>query len=176
MAPFSTFASTSVGSGILYRPDMTVSMCGRICALGRFRYFALQATAFCSCDSTYGSHGSAAEADCYQDCAGNASEKCGGPYRNSIYENVYQPVGSKFTKAASSSNSIVKNAGQSILTHWNDTSPSANSQIKCAATCQRNPTCLGYTFGQSSRICWLTTFALAPPIVAGESAWIWMRN
>ncbi len=48
------------------------------------RYFLLQRDA-CFCGDSYGKYGKASESDCSIPCAANATQICGGEWRNSVY-------------------------------------------------------------------------------------------
>ena len=51
-----------------------------------FKYAGVQNSNMCWCGMTYGYYGSAPEDECNKNCKGNSEQKCGGNYRNSVYE------------------------------------------------------------------------------------------
>jgi hypothetical protein len=69
------------GAG-LYMPQMTLESCTAFCADKGFIYAGMQYSAECYCGNTYAAF---PITGCDSPCAGNAAQKCGGPYRSSLY-------------------------------------------------------------------------------------------
>ena len=51
-----------------------------------FKYAGLQAASYCLCGNRFGTYGKRKESDCKFDCSGDSSQKCGGSWRNSVYQ------------------------------------------------------------------------------------------
>ena len=51
-----------------------------------YKYAGLQASTWCTCGNLYGKHGRAANSECNMGCSAAPGVKCGGIWRNSIYE------------------------------------------------------------------------------------------
>uniref|UniRef100_A0A1I8IHA2 WSC domain-containing protein n=1 Tax=Macrostomum lignano TaxID=282301 RepID=A0A1I8IHA2_9PLAT len=153
---------------------VTIESCSSLCALGRFRYFGLQAQGFCFCGNSYGLHGAASsDSECNKNCYGNSSQICGGFDRNSIYENIYAPETGLFKRVASTKSMLTTAAGQpENSTYW---SQEATVAFECLAACHRSPDCLACAFVQSSRMCHLMRFAAVPGEVASEAQWVWVK-
>jgi len=68
--------------------DMNMDLCGAYCGgfQPQFKYFSLQFGDYCFCGNSYGIYGKAPATDCNMPCAGNASETCGGIWRNSVFQ------------------------------------------------------------------------------------------
>ncbi len=66
--------------------NMSVEQCAGWCNLRGYQYFGLQYGQQCYCGTAYGRQGGADLNDCSKPCAGNQAEKCGGGWRNSVYE------------------------------------------------------------------------------------------
>ena len=49
-----------------------------------FHYFSIQNGYYCSCGDSYGQYGKSS--GCNVNCVGNAQQKCGGPWANSLYQ------------------------------------------------------------------------------------------
>jgi len=64
--------------------DMTAEMCNAYCSQLEFKYFGLQNSSQCFCGNSYGKFG--LSNNCQMSCSGNAQQKCGGNYVNSVYE------------------------------------------------------------------------------------------
>uniref|UniRef100_A0A1I8GZK9 WSC domain-containing protein n=1 Tax=Macrostomum lignano TaxID=282301 RepID=A0A1I8GZK9_9PLAT len=145
---------------------VTIESCSSLCALGRFRYFGLQAQGFCFCDNSYGLHGAAlSDSECNTNCHGNSSQICGGFDRNSIYENFYAPETGLFKRVASTKSMLTTAPGQpENSTYWSQ-----------EATVAFDPNCLACAFVQSSRMCRLMSFAAVPSEVASEAQWAWVK-
>ncbi|XP_078585898.1 beta-1,3-glucan-binding protein-like [Branchiostoma floridae x Branchiostoma japonicum] len=62
------------------------STCSQHCASLGYRYIGLQYAIECSCGHSYGKHGAAPESDCYYGCSGGSGGKCGGDYRNTVWD------------------------------------------------------------------------------------------
>lgn len=73
-----------LSESVFLEQEITVGQCEQLCA--RFKYFGLQYGSECWCDNKYGKYGPATEAECDTPCTGDESQKCGGNYRNSIYQ------------------------------------------------------------------------------------------
>ena len=77
----------------------TVESCAEFCA--DFQYFGLEWGHRCSCGNTYGSYGELDAGECDQDCAGYDTSdtdmptnmKCGGSFKNSIYQEKTDGMG-----------------------------------------------------------------------------------
>jgi len=64
---------------------LTPDMCRKNCSSLGYSYAGLQYGDECWCGNKYGSHGVGNAADCNKPCLGDATFKCGGSNRNSIY-------------------------------------------------------------------------------------------
>jgi hypothetical protein len=69
----------------------TVERCAEYC--GDYQYFGLEWGHVCSCGNTYGSYGELDASECDRDCSGYDDDeqqpnKCGGSFKNSIYEEM----------------------------------------------------------------------------------------
>ena len=62
---------------------LTPSQCIRTCREQNFPYAAIQYRTECRCDRKYGKYGQVSDDQCNYFCP--TSEKCGGDYRNSVY-------------------------------------------------------------------------------------------
>ncbi|XP_066271103.1 uncharacterized protein [Branchiostoma lanceolatum] len=62
------------------------STCSQHCASLGYRYIGLQYAIECACGHSYGKHGRAPESDCYYGCSGGSGGKCGGDYRNTVWD------------------------------------------------------------------------------------------
>ena len=51
-----------------------------------FKYAGLQAASYCLCGNRFGTYGKRKESDCKFGCSGDSSQKCGGSWRNSVYQ------------------------------------------------------------------------------------------
>uniref|UniRef100_A0A1I8GYH3 WSC domain-containing protein n=1 Tax=Macrostomum lignano TaxID=282301 RepID=A0A1I8GYH3_9PLAT len=152
---------------------VTIESCSSLCALGRFRYFGLQAQGFCFCGNSYGAYGAAANSDCQELCVGNSSQICGGPNRNSIYKNFYAPETGLFKRVASTKSMLTTAPGQPENSTYR--SQEATVAFECLAACRHSPDCLACAFVQSSRMCRLMRFAAVPSEVASEAQWVWVK-
>ncbi len=65
-------------------PAMTTEMCADACRERGYAYAGTQYGSYCFCGAAYGRTGPSS--DCTMTCAGDASQICGGPYANSVYE------------------------------------------------------------------------------------------
>jgi glucan endo-1,3-alpha-glucosidase len=65
---------------------MSLEVCAENCRAKSFAYFAVQGGRDCLCGNKYGRYGQAPEAECKDNCWGNGTQKCGGPWRNSVYK------------------------------------------------------------------------------------------
>uniref|UniRef100_A0A1I8IAD4 WSC domain-containing protein n=1 Tax=Macrostomum lignano TaxID=282301 RepID=A0A1I8IAD4_9PLAT len=158
--------------GIVSRHDMTVDLCSEICIYGGFQYAAVQNSNECMCDSSYGSWGSAPEAECSNPCSGNHGQVCGSSLRASIYKSTFS--GSKvhrFRKFAAS-------AAQSWSPLPNSPAPSAGTSRRRAGSIAPPPapglpasSCSSYRFNSSSGLCRLSNFATAFDKETGD-VWI----
>ncbi|PAA62140.1 hypothetical protein BOX15_Mlig025595g1 [Macrostomum lignano] len=84
IGPFGVGSSTASNSTAMSR-----EYCADVCSLGGFAYFGVQAGVQCFCGNSYGSHGAVAESNCGSTCSGNAAQKCGGSWRNSVFALTY---------------------------------------------------------------------------------------
>uniref|UniRef100_A0A1I8H460 WSC domain-containing protein n=1 Tax=Macrostomum lignano TaxID=282301 RepID=A0A1I8H460_9PLAT len=136
---------------------VTIESCSSLCALGRFRYFGLQAQGFCFCGNSYGLHGAASsDSECNKTALETAARKTG-----------------LFKRVASTKSMLTTAPGQpENSTYW---SQEATGVFECAAACHRSPDCLACAFVQSSRMCRLMRFAAVPSEVASEAQWVWMK-
>jgi len=68
--------------------DMSREICNAGCSLAGFKYFGVQnGGSGCFCGDSFGSMGEdTSEGACDMPCRGNASETCGGPNRNLVFE------------------------------------------------------------------------------------------
>ena len=57
-----------------------------IITLSEFKYAGLQAASYCLCGNRFGTYGKGKESDCKFGCSGDSSQKCGGSWRNSVYQ------------------------------------------------------------------------------------------
>ncbi|XP_074661421.1 plasminogen-like [Tubulanus polymorphus] len=64
---------------------MTSEMCIAICKKLGFKYAGLQFRWHCLCGNRVGKYGQRPDSECNVNCPGNAHEKCGGFWRNSVY-------------------------------------------------------------------------------------------
>uniref|UniRef100_A0A1I8G6C3 WSC domain-containing protein n=1 Tax=Macrostomum lignano TaxID=282301 RepID=A0A1I8G6C3_9PLAT len=69
--------------------QMTHELCSSACALGGFRFAALQAIRWCYCGNSYGSLGAAPYWECGHVCSGNSGQNCGGEFRNRVLRLSY---------------------------------------------------------------------------------------
>ncbi len=65
---------------------MTTQLCINTCRTKGYRIASTQFASQCFCGNTYGRYGKVAKSQCNYDCAGNANEKCGASWRNSVYK------------------------------------------------------------------------------------------
>uniref|UniRef100_A0A1I8JKN1 WSC domain-containing protein n=1 Tax=Macrostomum lignano TaxID=282301 RepID=A0A1I8JKN1_9PLAT len=153
--------------GIVSRHDMTVDLCSEICIYGGFQYAAVQNSNECMCDSSYGSWGSAPEAECSNPCSGNHGQVCGsscGLRSTRVPSRVH-----RFRKfAASAAPKLVTTAEFAGSLGWD---VKTQSRIDCAATCSRTASCSSYRFNSSSGLCRLSNFATAFDKETGD-VWI----
>ena len=63
---------------------MTTQMCASECSAKGFAYAGTQYGTWCFCGNSYGKSGAAN--NCDMACGGNAGEKCGGTWANSVYQ------------------------------------------------------------------------------------------
>lgn len=66
--------------------SVTVDTCRVACYNAGYSYAGLQGGNKCFCGNSYDTYGSAPESDCSTNCAGDATVKCGGTNRNSVWE------------------------------------------------------------------------------------------
>jgi hypothetical protein len=67
-------------------PGMTTAMCTTECANRGFMYAGTQFGSYCFCgNQPYGRSGLAPPPGCNVPCSGNANERCGGTWANSVY-------------------------------------------------------------------------------------------
>ncbi|PAA52995.1 hypothetical protein BOX15_Mlig005479g1 [Macrostomum lignano] len=146
---------TSIGdysttdSGVVSNTDMTHELCSGICSIGGYRYFGVGLSAYCFCDNSYGRNGASADSDCNRVCSGNSAQKCGGPYRNSIYAIEY-PYNKTFTKIDRPAKTVVT----ANTTYWTVT---ARNDILCLAECEINVDCQAVIHNEQQ--CLLLRFA-----------------
>jgi hypothetical protein len=80
-------------------PGMTNGMCTNECAKRGFAYAGTQFGSYCFCGNQYGRSGPAAACDAT--CNGNAGEKCGGTWANSVsWTGLNQPPAQGWTGSA----------------------------------------------------------------------------
>ncbi|KAK3681016.1 WSC domain-containing protein [Podospora appendiculata] len=65
---------------------MTNDACGSYCLNSGFLFYGTEYSAECYCGTGVGSANSTDVSECLMDCSGDATQKCGGPSRLSIYE------------------------------------------------------------------------------------------
>lgn len=65
---------------------MTNQGCISACREKGFSIAATQFSSYCYCGNSYGRYGKAPSNECNSPCSGNAKEKCGGSWRNSVYK------------------------------------------------------------------------------------------
>ena len=64
---------------------LTNKRCEAMCA--GYKYYATQDASYCSCGDVFAAPTQkVADSQCNMGCVGNKSEKCGGAWRNSVYE------------------------------------------------------------------------------------------
>ena len=70
------------------REYLGVHSCTGECHVKGYPYAAIQDARFCMCSRKYGRYGPAEdESQCMTECiAGSRNEKCGGPWKNAVYE------------------------------------------------------------------------------------------
>ncbi|PAA60591.1 hypothetical protein BOX15_Mlig004080g1, partial [Macrostomum lignano] len=59
--------------------------CIKLCKRAGYKYAGLQYASYCTCGNSYGSLGRVSNKQCKMTCKGDRREKCGGPWRNSVY-------------------------------------------------------------------------------------------
>lgn len=65
---------------------MTTEACVSECRLTGYKIAATQYGEQCFCGNSHGDYGRTSDAECSFPCAGNTSQKCGGGWRNSVYQ------------------------------------------------------------------------------------------
>ena len=60
--------------------------CVADCKSRNFTYAGVQDGGQCFCDDSFGKYGKVPESDCYKACQSDASQICGGPWANGVYE------------------------------------------------------------------------------------------
>ncbi|XP_072013562.1 uncharacterized protein [Amphiura filiformis] len=73
----------------VWREQVTITKCISHCKFHESRFAAMQNGQTCWCGSdgvSYDVYGQSPESDCYMPCTGDASQICGGPYRNSVFD------------------------------------------------------------------------------------------
>ena len=70
------------------RKNLGVRSCTGKCHLQGYPYAAIQDAKFCMCSRQFGRYGAAEdESQCMTQCiAGSENERCGGPWKNAVYE------------------------------------------------------------------------------------------
>ncbi|PAA93518.1 hypothetical protein BOX15_Mlig027391g1 [Macrostomum lignano] len=150
----------SVGSWV-HDDAMTLIMCSKICSLGGFAYFGVQAAAFCFCGWSYGWQGSAPESDCFQTCTGDSSTICGGQNRNSVYAMHYGNNNCKTFRLEASRPQLKVDAA--TFTQATYSAVGATEATDCILKCNSaGRTCQAAIFNQQARLCHLLRFALMP--------------
>uniref|UniRef100_A0A1I8FTG6 WSC domain-containing protein n=1 Tax=Macrostomum lignano TaxID=282301 RepID=A0A1I8FTG6_9PLAT len=130
---------------------VTIESCSSLCALGRFRYFGLQASAFCFCGNSYGLHGAASsDSECNKTAMETAARFAAATIETPFMRTSMRPTG-LFKRVASTKSMLTTAPGQpENSTYW---SQEATGVFECAAACHRSPDCLACAFVQSSRMC-----------------------
>uniref|UniRef100_A0A1I8I8B1 WSC domain-containing protein n=1 Tax=Macrostomum lignano TaxID=282301 RepID=A0A1I8I8B1_9PLAT len=167
---------TIPAQGLTSIATMSVDLCSELCSLGGFTYFGVQAASYCSCDFTYGSFGTANESDCYMNCVGDASQKCGNSYRNSMYKITYLKDSSFSFIPDLVSSPVLLDAAYPAGVISNRMS-AANTLLRCLLDCQENPVamCQAVLFEASGRRCHQLTFAAIPTDLGGSDGEFWAR-
>lgn len=65
--------------------QLTNAVCVQHCRQQGYGYAGTQFHSHCFCANDYRKYGQASDSECNTPCAGNKSEMCGGPWRNSVY-------------------------------------------------------------------------------------------
>ena len=67
---------------------MTIEKCQHHCRKKKQRYCGVQYAQECFCgnEATYNKYGKAADSDCKKPCKGNHKQKCGGDWRQNVYD------------------------------------------------------------------------------------------
>lgn len=69
--------------------DVAPQDCSKKCKRRRFKFAGVQYAGQCWCGSQIKESLIAPASDCYIPCDRNLSVRCGGPWRNSVYNLVY---------------------------------------------------------------------------------------
>lgn len=109
-------ASRDLGAYSFVSDRMTTALCLETCGQRGHAYAATQYSAHCFCDDDYGALGRAD--NCDMPCAGNAAEKCGGAWANSVYA-----TGAADQTGGSGGDNLALNrpASQSSTSQWSRT-------------------------------------------------------
>uniref|UniRef100_A0A1I8J1C5 WSC domain-containing protein n=1 Tax=Macrostomum lignano TaxID=282301 RepID=A0A1I8J1C5_9PLAT len=81
---FTTGLSTRV-KGVNAGVKANSHYCIKLCKRAGYKYAGLQYASYCTCGNSYGSLGRVSNKQCKMTCKGDRREKCGGPWRNSVY-------------------------------------------------------------------------------------------
>jgi hypothetical protein len=71
---------------MLNRDNMTPALCFSYCREEGYTFAGLQYGRQCYCGQNFGRYGKAPNEDCALPCAGNPAQRCGGFWRNAVYE------------------------------------------------------------------------------------------
>ena len=71
---------------LLKSDNLTTQTCVSQCRKQGYKYAATQYAKQCFCGNTYGSYGRTSDAECNIACLGNPNQRCGGGWRNSVYQ------------------------------------------------------------------------------------------
>ena len=77
-----------------------------LCQSLNYLYAGLQNAGACFCGNFYGAYGKIDDLSCNQACFGDSNEKCGGFYKNSVY-NVTEVIATIVTPTNTSGNIII---------------------------------------------------------------------
>ncbi|CAM9184088.1 unnamed protein product [Chrysoparadoxa australica] len=69
----------------------TIEACQAYCIEKGYAFFGLQYHSECRCDNSYGRWEQAPQEECNTKCDGDASQACGGSWRNSVYKTGIDP-------------------------------------------------------------------------------------
>uniref|UniRef100_A0A1I8GM60 WSC domain-containing protein n=1 Tax=Macrostomum lignano TaxID=282301 RepID=A0A1I8GM60_9PLAT len=149
--------------------QMTHELCSSACALGGFRFAALQAIRWCYCGNSYGSLGAAPYWECGHVCSGNSSQNCGGEFRNRVLRLSY--TGSS-EDACMNRNVFVPGNRTFVELSFPDAPAFRTLQCaglpECLYRCRSG--CQAVIFSQLQRLCHLLEFAAVPAALSSASS------
>jgi hypothetical protein len=79
-------ASRDLTGSLTTSATMTIDSCSSTCKTAGYKYAGLQAGNTCTCGNSYGKYAKQAETQCVTACGGDATQRCGGTLRNSVYD------------------------------------------------------------------------------------------